>query len=178
MKLWPLGTRRIAPLMAIALSGILAAPAFAQDQAPPPSQTPVMQNVFFNVVWGSALGATLGLAAAAESSSNKTKPVNAQGSMFEGATIGGILGLGIGVWLVYAGITFDPAGSTIFSQDDRTADPVAYAPKDLRPSPAEGQRPSFDSATTPAPLTFSLETAPGQPGKITGFRAQVVGLRF
>lgn len=178
MKLWPHRTRWIAPLPAIALLGTLAAPVSAQDQAPPPRESPVMQNVFFNVVWGSALGATLGLAAATESSSNKTKPINPQGSMFEGATIGGVLGLGVGVWLVYAGITFDPAGSTLFSQNDKVADPVAYAPKDLRPNPAEGHTPRFDSAMAPAPLAFSFETAPGQPGKITGFRAQVVGLRF
>jgi hypothetical protein len=178
MKHWPRRIRWIAPLLAIVLVGTMLRPAAAQDQEPPSGQAPVMKNVFYNVVWGSAVGAAIGLASAVESSSDKTQPINSRGGVFQGATLGGLLGLGIGIWLVYAGITFDPAGSTILSANDRGADPVAYAPKDLKPGPAGAQAPSFDAAAAQAQPAFSFVTAPGQPGKITGFRALVVDLRF
>jgi len=181
--------------MAILLAGVTLAmlgmvPAYAQAPAPaaapaaaPQDQaarlrgpTPVMENVFYNVIWGSAVGALIGVAIAVEGSTDKSNPSNVRGAAFEGATLGGVVGIGVAVWLVYAGITFDPAGSTITGAA-LPADPVAYEPKDLRPAPGE-PRPSVSLAQTGTIPPFTLETAPGQPGKIIGFRARVLDLRF
>jgi hypothetical protein len=179
MKLRPFRNRWIAAPLVFILLGMMAGPVFAQDQAPPPARQPVMQNVFYNVVWGSAFGALLGFASSIESSADKTQPLNARGSAFEGATIGGLIGLGIGVWLVYGGITFDPSGSTLLGANAMDAAPLAYAPKDLLPAPDAAAQPLvLSSAVADARPPFSLETAPGQPGKVTGFRALVMDLRF
>jgi hypothetical protein len=179
MKLRPFRTRWIATPLAALLLGTLAAPAFAQDQAAAPAgRQPVMQNVFYNVVWGSAFGALLGLASSIEASADKTQPLNSRGAAFEGATIGGLVGLGVGIWLVYAGISFDPNGSTILGANSMSTEPVAYAPKDLTPSPGASPAIVFGSIVAIARPPFSLETAPGQPNKVTGFRAVVMDVRF
>ncbi len=123
---------------------------------------PVMQNVFFNVVWGSAAGAALGFASAVLAASDKSNPTNSRGQAFQGATLGGLIGLGVGVYLVYSGITFDPAGSTLTGE---------YQP----PALSGTLMALADQASTP---WFTLETAPQRPDRITGFRAMVVNLRF
>ncbi len=181
----PLTVRCVAFLLAALLAAMLGAPpVFAQDQgqaqAPVPrGQTPVMQNVFFNVVWGSAVGALIGFAAATESSADKTQPDNARGASFEGATIGGLVGLGVGLWLVYAGITFEPQGSTITQASGPSGtEAIAFQPKDLVPAPGAAPLLVMAPSAADARPPFTLETAPGQPGKVTGFRALVVDLRF
>jgi hypothetical protein len=118
------------------------------------AEQPVMQNVFFNVVWGSANGALLGAAAAVIGSRNKENPSNLGGAAFQGATIGGIIGLGIGLWLVYGGITFDEQATISANQPLNPAQLAAMAP----------------------PVT--LLTSPDKPGQITGFSARVLNLRF
>lgn len=154
-------------LLALLLAGLTQAPAWAQvpaqiqtagsGQLPPPGQ-PVMQNVFFNVVWGSALGATLGVASAVLASSNKAAPNDVRQGAFNGATAGGLIGLGLALYFVYNGITLDPAGAVIhFAQRDPPSGP-AVAQAELPP--------------------FSLVTAPGNPHRITGFSARVINLRF
>jgi hypothetical protein len=177
MKRWFFSTRCVAFLMAALLLEMLAGQAFAQDQAPPPRQAPVMQNVFYNVVWGSAVGTLLGLASAIESSSDKTQPVGARSNAFEGATIGGLLGLAAGIYLVFSGISFDPQGSTITDAAPMSEPTVAYAPKDLAPAPDSAPVTMFASAV-PVQPAFTLETASGQPNKIIGFRVLVTDLRF
>jgi len=180
MKHRPFRTRwMLAPLTLLMLE-LMIGPALAQDdQTPPPKpRQPVMQNVFYNVVWGSAFGALLGFASAIESSSDKTQPLNARGAAFEGATIGGLIGLGVGIWLVYGGITFDPNGSTIVDANPMGAEPLAYAPKDFTPAPNAEPAMVFGTAAMDVRPPFALETAAGQPGKVTGFRANVVDLRF
>jgi hypothetical protein len=186
-----LTARCIAILLAAALlacgDGV---PAFGQ--APPPAAapqeqktrargpTPVMENVFYNVVWGSAVGALIGIASAVEGSKDKTNPDNFRGAAFQGATLGGVIGIGVAVWLVYAGITFDPAGSTITGATVPAApgDPLVYQPKDLTPAPGDPPEPAVFLARAGSLPPFALETAPGQPGRITGFRALVMDLRF
>jgi hypothetical protein len=179
----PLTVRCVAFLLAALLAAMLGAPpVFAQDQgqaAAPRAQAPVMQNVFYNVVWGSAVGALIGFAGATESSKDKTQPDNARAAALEGATIGGLVGLGVGIWLVYAGITFETQGSTITQAPGVPgSEPIAFQPKDLAPAP--GDRALLAMAPPAADFRppFTLETAPGQSGKITGFRALVVDLRF
>jgi hypothetical protein len=191
MNCWPPIARRIAILLAAVLLALPeAAPVFAQAPAPaaapqdqaarPRGTTPVMENVFYNVIWGSAVGALIGAASAIEGSQDKSNPDNFRGAAFQGATLGGVVGIGVAVWLVYAGITFDPAGSTITgaAQPASPADPVVFQPKDLTPAPGEPPRPAVSFARAGSLPPFALETAPGQPGKITGFRALVLDLHF
>jgi hypothetical protein len=190
MMLRPLTVRWIALLLAAVLVALLGAPpAFAQAQAPaadqpaaaaPRGPAPVMQNVFYNVIWGSAVGALLGFAGAVESSQDKSNPAGARPAAFQGATLGGVIGLGVGIWLVYAGISFDPGGATLTRVAQRTpgGDPVAYQPRDLTPDPGAPPEPFALLALASTTPAFSLETAPGQPNKITGFRALVMDLRF
>lgn len=138
-------------LVALLVLMLLAGPALAQDTG----QKPVMQNVFFNVVWGSAFGATLGIAASVLGSSDKTSPQNVRSSTFTGATAGGLIGLGLALYLVYGGITFDPSAST-FGANDQPHPPVAR----------------FEEPP------FQLVSAKNDPFRITGFKARVIDLRF
>jgi hypothetical protein len=146
----------LAALLATLLGG--AAPASAQDVGP----KPVMQNVFFNVVWGSATGAALGFASAILAASDKSNPQNVRGQAFQGATLGGLIGLGVGVYLVYSGITFDPTGSTLTGQNDPSGRPELFAAL----------------AEQPVTPLFTFETSPQHPDRITGFKALVVNFRF
>ncbi len=113
-----------------------------------------MQNVFFNVVWGSANGAMLGTAAAIIGSRNKENPSDLGSAAFTGATVGGLIGLGVGLWLVYGGITFNEAATISANQPLSPAQLAAMTP----------------------PIT--LLTSPDKPGEITGFSARVLNLRF
>ncbi|HKI97079.1 MAG TPA: hypothetical protein VKB51_01270 [bacterium] len=140
-------------LLCLMVPVLMQAPARAQDV-----QKPVMQNVFFNVVWGSAFGATVGVAVSVLSSSDKSAPSDVRQGAFSGATAGGLIGLGLALYLVYQGITFDPATSTFtgVSGDPPTLPPVAQL-------------------DTPP---FMLITSPTNPHKITGFSARVIDLKF
>jgi hypothetical protein len=141
------------PLLAAVLMLTLApaTPALAQQ-----AQKPVMENVFFNVVWGSAVGAALGVAVAVVGSADKSAPSGARSAAFQGATAGGLIGLGVALYLVYGGITFDPAASTIVSGAQTDA-----------PRPA---------LTVDPP--FRLITARDNPLRVTGFSARVLDLKF
>ena len=145
----------------LALSLILtvgwALPTLAQEGA----QKPVMENVFFNVVWGSATGALLGAGIAVTDSKDKSNPDGVRSAVFQGATGGGIIGLGVGIWLVFSGITFDPGQSTIFPQDFSLAHEDSGASSGL-------------AASAP----FSFQTSPGNPLQITGFKARVLNWKF
>jgi hypothetical protein len=136
-------------IVALLVAMLLAGPVAAQD-----AQKPVMQNVFFNVVWGSAFGATLGLATSVLGSKDKSSPQNVRSSTFSGATAGGLIGLGLALYLVYAGITFDNNASVIGANDP------------LLPPIAQQDPP------------FMLVSAPDNPLRITGFKARVIDLRF
>ncbi len=119
-----------------------------------------MENVFFNVVWGSATGALLGAAAAVIGSEDKRRPSGLRRNMFEGATGGGIVGLSVGIWLIFSGITFDPDRSTILSvgrNDTYGAGRGLYA-------------------SVAPPLQFQTTTR--GPLRITGFEALVLNRRF
>ena len=71
---------------------------------------------------------------------------------------GGLLGLGVGLYLVYSGITFDPSASQF----------QAGAPA------ASGQSLAALAASAP----FALEASRSGPLRITGFRATVLDLKF
>jgi len=142
-------------LLLVLLTG--SGTAFAQEEMP----KPVMENVFFNVVWGSAFGATLGVAAAIIAAENKTQPADGRQSAFNGATLGGLIGLGMGLYLVYKGITFDEraSGLNLVGQNESAPQPPP---------------PVFLAGLPP----FQLESESGQPWKINGFKARVLNMSF
>ena len=118
---------------------------------------PVMENVFFNVIWGSALGGVLGLASAIISADDKSAPENARSGGFSGATVGGLVGLGVGLWVIYQGTTFEGSGVNL-------AENGSSSPKAPYAIPVE------------PPLVFL--TSPKNPSKIIGFRATLFRMKF
>lgn len=141
-------------LLALALQLFAAWPAAAQQE-----KKPVMENVFFNVIWGSAGGGVLGLAFAVIGSSDYSQPDDARSTGFTGATIGGLVGLGVGLYLIFQGITFEQQGVTVLGGTAQV-EPSSW------PALAMEQPP------------FGLITEPGKSQRITGFQARVLNIRF
>ena len=134
---------------------ILQAPLVSSSMAQ--ESKPVMENVFFNVVWGSAVGAILGVAVAVIGSDDHSSPDNARTAVFTGATVGGLLGLGLGLFAVFQGATFE--GSELQLADGEI--------QPLRSSPVVLPQPRF-----------VFLTSPKNPRKISGFRATVFEMKF
>lgn len=132
-----------------------------QVSAPPAAlaqgRKPVMENVFFNVIWGSALGGLLGLASAIISADDKSAPNDARSAGFSGATVGGLVGLGVGLWVIYQGTTFE--GSGVILVDNQS-------------------RPPIFSHTLLAEPPLVFLTAQNNPSKIIGFRATLFRMKF
>ncbi len=118
---------------------------------------PVMENVFFNVIWGSALGGVLGLASAIISADDHSAPDNARSAGFSGASVGGLVGLGVGLWVIFQGTTFEGAGVPVA----KNGLPVPRFPHTIAEEP---------------PLVFL--TSSKNPSKIVGFRATVFRMKF
>ena len=64
-------------------------------------QTPVMYSVFWNTLWGSAWGASMGF------SYHLVSGIQLRESIITATTIGGVLGYGLGIYLVVSGLSFD-----------------------------------------------------------------------
>ena len=62
---------------------------------------PVMYSVFWNTLWGSAWGATMGF------SYHLISGIKLRESLITSTTIGGLLGYGLGIYLVVNGLSFD-----------------------------------------------------------------------
>ena len=62
---------------------------------------PVMYSVFWNTLWGSAWGATMGF------SYHLVSGIQIRESLITATTIGGVLGYGVGIYLVVGGLSFD-----------------------------------------------------------------------
>ncbi len=82
-----------------------------------PKQQPPMENVFFNVLWGSVTGGLLSMGWATlddkTPDSERFGPSHLSTQFLYGATLGGLLGLATGVYLSIKGITFDESRSRI-----------------------------------------------------------------
>ena len=141
-------------VMALQTSFVISATA-QQAGTLAPGEKPIMENVFFNVVWGSIAGMMLGAALATGEAEVKTQPENVSDRIALGATWGGLIGLGTGIWLATNGITFDP--SAVLFQFDR---PKGMPPLGYNDPP------------------FELQSEPGKPFRITGAKARVINLRF
>ncbi len=118
---------------------------------------PVMENVFFNVVWGSVFGILLGAASSVIEAEKKTAPEEIRLRVYQGATWGGLIGLGLGIWLATTGITFDKNTSLLFTE----ATPLS-------------KKPTFAAR----PLPFYLETSTQGGFRISGFKATVFHMKF
>ena len=66
-----------------------------------PKKNPVMYSVFWNTLWGSAWGATMGF------SYHLISGIQLRESIVSATTIGGVLGYGLGIYLVINGLSFD-----------------------------------------------------------------------
>ena len=126
-------------------------------QQVPTAPKAVMENVFFNVVWGSVLGGLLVTGIAIIGAEVKSSPDDVSDKVFEGLTIGGVLGLGVGIWLVTTGISFHPKQSLFFAESGPPQVPLFAAPK-------------------LPPIVF--EVSREGPFRISGFRATVLDLKF
>ena len=62
---------------------------------------PVMHSVFWNTLWGSAWGATMGF------SYHLVSGIQLRESLISSTTIGGVIGYGLGIYLVVGGLSFD-----------------------------------------------------------------------
>ena len=65
------------------------------------AKKPVMYSVFWNTLWGSTWGAAMGL------SYHLGSGISLRESLISSATIGGVLGYGLGIYLVVSGLSFD-----------------------------------------------------------------------
>jgi hypothetical protein len=93
------------------LSVMAQAPEQAQPDVIAGRPQPPMENVFFNVLWGSLTGGMLVMGWATlddNKSTDERYTVNYLTSQFlSGATYGGLIGLIAGVYISFKGITFD-----------------------------------------------------------------------
>ena len=86
------------------LLGCINLPAIsAQEEAIPLGvpKKPVMYSVFWNTLWGSAWGATMGF------SYHLVSGIQLRESLITSTTLGGVLGYGLGIYLVVSGLSFD-----------------------------------------------------------------------
>ena len=90
-------------VIAVLLGNISLSSVSAQQEVLSLSETqkPVMYSVFWNTLWGSAWGATMGF------SYHLVSGIQLRESIITSTTIGGVLGYGLGIYLVVSGLSFD-----------------------------------------------------------------------
>ena len=90
-------------VIAVLLGNISLSTVSAQQEVLPLAETqkPVMYSVFWNTLWGSAWGATMGF------SYHLVSGIQLRESIITSTTIGGVLGYGLGIYLVVSGLSFD-----------------------------------------------------------------------
>ena len=88
----------------IVLLGCINLPVISAQEVDIPlggPKKPVMYSVFWNTLWGSAWGATMGF------SYHLVSGIQLRESLITSTTIGGVLGYGLGIYLVVGGLSFD-----------------------------------------------------------------------
>ena len=78
--------------------------------------------------------AIMGVALAVIASANKSQPTGGRDAAFSGATAGGLIGLGVGLYLVYNGITFSPGAPTFTRIPNRPSSRAAVRPRPKSPA--------------------------------------------
>jgi hypothetical protein len=106
--------------------------ALAKPQAP-------MENVFFNVLWGSVVGGMLRMGWStvddSETEEQRYTVSNLTTQFLWGATYGGLLGLGAGIYLSMQGITFDENLTKIAFFPAENPEPQRLYRTAIRPKP-------------------------------------------
>ena len=89
--------------IAVLLGNMCLSTVSAQQENFPLAETqkPVMYSIFWNTLWGSAWGATMGF------SYHLVSGIQLRESIITSTTIGGVLGYGLGIYLVVSGLSFD-----------------------------------------------------------------------
>ena len=90
-------------IVVVLLGNISLSNVLAQQEILPLAETqnPVMYSIFWNTLWGSAWGATMGF------SYHLVSGIQLRESIITSTTIGGVLGYGLGIYLVVSGLSFD-----------------------------------------------------------------------
>ena len=90
-------------VVTVLLGNISLSTVSAQQEILPLTETekPVMYSIFWNTLWGSAWGATMGF------SYHLVSGIQLRESIITSTTIGGVLGYGLGIYLVVSGLSFD-----------------------------------------------------------------------
>lgn len=101
-----------------------------------PPQQPVMYSVFWNTLWGSAWGGVMG------TSYHLVSGINLRESVVTSITIGGLMGYGLGIFLVLNGLSFDPLflldlPAPQFGPQPQQA-PLAWSPEKTSPTASLG----------------------------------------
>ena len=105
---------------------------------------PVMYSVFWNTLWGSAWGATMGF------SYHLVSEIQLRESLITSTTIGGVLGYGLGIYLVVGGLSFDKSYLLeLPSPQSSTQQPnTAFIESEMMPL--------YSRAVKPAPLKWEV----------------------
>ena len=105
---------------------------------------PVMYTVFWNTLWGSAWGATMGF------SYHLVSGIELRESLITSSTIGGVLGYGLGIYLVVGGLSFDKSYLLeLPSPQSSTQQPnTAFIESEMMPL--------YSRAVKPAPLKWEV----------------------
>jgi hypothetical protein len=106
------------------------------------AKKPVMYTVFWNTLWGSAWGATMGF------SYHLVSGIELRESLITSSTIGGVLGYGLGIYLVVGGLSFDKSYLLeLPSPQSSTQQPnTAFIESEMMPL--------YSRAVKPAPLNW------------------------
>ncbi len=105
---------------------------------------PVMYTVFWNTLWGSAWGATMGF------SYHLVSGIELRESLITSSTIGGVLGYGLGIYLVVGGLSFDKSYLLeLPSPQSSTQQPnTAFIESEMMPL--------YSRSVNPAPLKWEV----------------------
>jgi hypothetical protein len=108
------------------------------------AKKPVMYTVFWNTLWGSAWGATMGF------SYHLVSGIELRESLITSSTIGGVLGYGLGIYLVVGGLSFDKSYLLeLPSPQSSTQQPnTAFIESEMMPL--------YSRAVKPAPLKWEV----------------------
>ena len=108
------------------------------------TKKPVMYSVFWNTLWGSAWGATMGF------SYHLVSGIQLRESLITSSTIGGVLGYGLGIYLVVGGLSFDKSYLLeLPSPQSSTQQPnTAFIESEMMPL--------YSRSVNPAPLKWEV----------------------
>ncbi|MBC8258342.1 MAG: hypothetical protein H8E38_04945 [SAR324 cluster bacterium] len=117
----------------------------AQEAALPANgaQKPVMYSVFWNSLWGSAWGATMGV------SYHLVSGIQIRESLITATTIGGVLGYGLGIYLVVSGLSFDKSFLLKLPSPNFKQPAAAFIEAEMLPLYARSEKPDHSKWEVP-----------------------------